>query len=589
MKKALSLAFSWFVLVSLMVGMAQSAPAGRSLGTITGTVRDNKGNPLAGALVSLLREGAKQVAKEARTDAKGNFIAKVLPGRYGIRAIATGFSEVVFSSVEVRASQELVYRFNLEPVGYGNTLPERRRDRDDVKWVLRNAQTRRSIFQVDEGEDPTIAAVTGANDRTIADDSQMETAPTGPAESSKSESRVRPHGVLETYFAGNTLAPSYTGVNFAVATPISDHVELIFSGQTGTGDAPQRVEATTRIRAGNRHRVGLTASGLRFESPVWTSRANDQDELRGQVSLRAVDEWIVRDGIVIVLGLDYSRFIGAGGAHAFTPRVGVQYDVNARTRVKAAFASGGEEDGIQSVATFEDEQVVFRNNANAFRPIAFVDGEAVLERSHRLEFGIERVLDNNSNVEATAFFDTTTGRGVGLLSFPATAFSGSSGDAFMHVANQQGSSRGIRLVYTRRLNRVWTASAGYAFGRGQQLSASGFSTPAELFENGFFQTGALQLAAGFDTGTHVRTILRFSPEATVFAIDPFAGRLGVYDPSLSIQVTQDLPTFGLPVRAEAVLDARNLLDAQVSSENGDVLTFVGNNRRSVRGGISVRF
>ena len=89
----------------------------------------------------------------------------------------------------------------------------------------------------------------------------------------------------------------------------------------------------------------------------------------------------------------------------FTPRFGVQYDANARTRVKAAFASGGDEDGIQSVATFEDEQVVFRSQA--MRPVAFIDGQAVLERSHRLEFGIERVLDNTSNIEATAFFDTT--------------------------------------------------------------------------------------------------------------------------------------------------------------------------------------
>jgi hypothetical protein len=87
----------------------------------------------------------------------------------------------------------------------------------------------------------------------------------------------------------------------------------------------------------------------------------------------------------------------------------------------------------------------------------------------------------------------------------------------------------------------------------------------------------------------VRTVFRFSPEATVFAIDPFAGRLGVYDPSLSIQVTQDLPSFGLPVRAAAILDARNLLDAQIASENGEFMTFVGNSRRSVRGGISVRF
>jgi len=126
------------------------------------------------------------------------------------------------------------------------------------------------------------------------------------------------------------------------------------------------------------------------------------------------------------------------------------------------------------------------------------------------------------------------------------------------------------------------ASAGYSFGRGQRLSAEGFSNPAEIFNNGFFQTGALQLAAGFHTGTQVRTVLRFSPDATVFAIDPFAGRLGVYDPSLSIQVTQELPSFGLPVRAEAVIDARNLLDAQASTENGEVLTQVGTGRRSVR-------
>ncbi|HET7114826.1 MAG TPA: carboxypeptidase-like regulatory domain-containing protein [Pyrinomonadaceae bacterium] len=589
MRRALSLGLSWIALVSLMTSLAQAAPPSKSLATITGTVKDHKGNPLAGALVSLLREGAKHVVKEARTDDKGNFIAKVLPGRYGIRAIAAGFSEVVFSSVEVKASQELVYKFNLEPVGYGKTLPERRRDRNDVKWVLRSAQTRRSIFQVDGEEDSTVAAVKEAEAAAQAEaGSIMETAPTGPADASTSESKIRPHGVVETYFASNSYGASYPGLNFAFATPVSEHVELIFSGQTGLGDAPERVEATTRIRIGDRHRVGVTASGLSLDAPVWTSAVNAQNALRGQVSLRAVDEWIVRDGIVIVMGLDYSRFIGAGGAHALTPRFGVQYDVNARTRVKAAFASGGDEDGIQSVATFEDEQVVFRGSA--FRPVAFIDGQAVLERSHRLEFGIERVLDNNSNVEATGFFDTTSGRGVGLMSMPSTAFSGTAaGDAFLHVANQQGSSRGMRVVYTRRLNRVWTASAGYAFGRGQRLSASGFSTPGELFENGLFQTAALQLGAGFHTGTQVRTVLRFSPEATVFAIDPFAGRLGVYDPSLSIQVTQELPSFGLPVRAEAILDARNLLDAQASSENGDVLTFVGTNRRSVRGGISVRF
>ena len=588
MRTAFRLSLTVLALVSFVSNDALAGSSNRSFATITGTVRDNRGAPLAGALVSLVRvearEGAKLV-KHTTTDRNGNFIAKIVPGRYEIKANATGFTEVAFNSVDVKAQQELVYRFNLEPVGYGNTLPERRRDRDDVKWTLRSAQTKRSIFQVQEGEDSAIKAATESAEQT-ADAATMETASETPAGTS-SESRSKTHGVVESYFASSAYGSSYVGLNFAVATPISDRVELVFAGQTGPGEAPQRLEASTRFRVNARHRVGVTAAGARFATPVWTNKLNDLSDLHGQVSLRAVDEWIVRDGIVIVMGLDYSRFIGAGGAHAFSPRFGIQYDANARTRVKAAFASGGEEDGIQSVATFEDEQVVFRSQAE--RPVAFIDGQAVLERSHRLEFGVERVLDNSSNVEATAFFDTTSGRGVGLLSGPGSAFSGRAGDAFMDVADQQGSSRGIRVVYTRRLNRVWTASAGYAFGRGQQLPAEGFSTPAELFESGMFQTGALQVAGVFRSGTQVRTVLRFSPEATVFAIDPFAGRLGVYDPSLSIQVTQELPSFGLPVRAEAILDARNLLDAQTSNENGEILTFIGNGRRSVRGGISVRF
>jgi hypothetical protein len=583
MRRAISLSLSLLALTALAIDARAGSPKGSSLATITGSVRDNKGNPLAGALVSLMREGSRQTTKEAMTDSRGNFFTRVLPGRYGIKAIAVGFNAVIFASVEVRASQELVYRFNLEPVGAGNTLPERRRDRDDVKWTLRSAQSRRSIFQIQEGEDSAIKAATSET----AEATPLETAPESATETTD-KSRSKTHGVLESYFSSGAYSAPYAGVNFAVSTPVSDSVELIFTGQTGVGsEAPERFEATTRFRVGERHKVGVTGAGLKFGTPVWVNDKHNHSDLLGQMSMRAVDEWIVRDGIVIVLGLDYSRFIGNSGAHALTPRFGVQFDANARTRVKAAFASGGDEDGIQSIASFEDDQVVFRKQA--IRPIAYVDGQAVLERSHRLEFGVERVIDNSSNVEATAFFDTTSGRGVGFLSTPSSAFTGTAGEPFLGVANQQGSARGIRLVYTRRLNRVWTASAGYAFGHGQRLSPQGFTNPNDMFEGALFQTAALQLGAGFQTGTQIRTVLRFSPEATVFAIDPFAGRLGVYDPSLSIQVTQELPTFGLPLRAAAILDARNLLDVQASSDNGEVLTVVGNNRRSVRGGISVRF
>ena len=576
-----------------------------TLATITGAVVDNKGNPVSGAFISLLKDGANRVVKQTRSDAAGRFSTRISPGRYGIRAIAAGFSEVVFSAVEVRPSQELVYRFNLVPLGVGKTLPERRRDRDDVKWTLRAAQTRRSIFQVQQGQDVDIQAILGnppepnssgsepQSDAAAPDAVAQDTNSESSAGTSDTDSHTRIQGVVETYFAGNSYGPSYPGLNFAIAASPSDRIELVFAGQTAAGaSAPERFEATTNLRAGQRHRMGMSVGAVRFGAPLWASTDNvqannDQSGLRGQFSVRAIDEWIVRDGIVVVLGLDYSRFIGAGGARSLDPRIGIQYDVNARTRVKAAYAPGGDEGNIQSVADFEDTQVAFREAGK--RPIAFVDGRAVMDRSHRLEFGIERVIDNRSSLEGTAFFDTTSGRGVGLLSTPMTAFSGATGETFISVANQQGQSRGMRLVYTRRLSRMWTASAGYSFGRGQRLSSGDISQPTEIFESGFFQTAAFQLGADFGTGTNVRTVLRFSPNATVFAIDPFAGRLAVYDPSLSVQVTQELPSFGLPVRAEAVLDARNILDVQPSSENGEILTQLATGRRSVRGGISLRF
>jgi len=583
MKRGLGLVLSLVVFAALLSFAAPHALAGRTaLATITGSVKDNEGNALSGALVSLIKDGASGVIKFTRTGSDGRFSARIQPGRYAIRAIADGFNAVAFESVEVRASQALVYRFNLEPIGSGKTLPERRKDREDVRWILRSAQTRRSIFQAQEGADEDIKAALGIENATS--ETAAATGIQG-SEVSTTNAGRRATGVVESYFADNPYGQAYAGLNFAVSTPTTDNIELVFAGQTGLGpNAPERLEAIGRIRIGEHHRLGMSVGGMRLNSPL---AGAIEDRPLGQVSVRAIDEWIVRDGIVIVLGLDYSRFIGAGGAASFTPRLGIQFDANARTRLTAAYVPGGGEEHTQSVAGFEGTQVVFTDSGS--RPIAYIDGQAVMERSHRLEFGVERVIDNSSNVEATAFFDTTSGRGVGFLSTPLSVFSGTTGEALINVANQEGNSKGVRVVYTRRLSRHWTASAGYSFGQGQQLSSFDASSPSEVFTNGFFHTGALQLGAVFDTGTHVRTVLRFSPDATVFAIDPFAGRLGVYDPSLSIQVTQDLPSFGLPVRAEAVLDARNLLDAQAATENGEILTQLLSGRRSVRGGISVRF
>lgn len=556
-------------------------------GTINGSVHDSKGNPVAGAVISVVRAGASAVVKELRSSGDGSFIAKIAPGKYNLSAAAAGFDAVAFNDVDVRRSQQLYYRFNLTPLGAGRTLPERRSDRDSAKWRLRSSQSRRSILQVTE--DPsgstTVANTIDADDQATADSDATPDDSDIPV--IETHRRARTQGLIETYFnsSSNSRLANYSGLNFALFQPINDRLDLLFTGQWASNQVgSRRLDATARFRVNPRHRASLSMGAIQLGQQFLPPDATNS---LGQVSVRAVDEWVVRDGVVLVMGLDYARFTGLGSAMSVSPRFGVQMDANANTRIKLSFAPAGHENETEYVGGFEGNGAAFRNPDG--QAIALVDGQAVLERSHRLEFGVERILDDASSIEVTGFFDTFSGRGVGLMAAPLSAFEGPEAGALERTAQQDGNARGVRVVYSRRISHIFSASAGYSIGRGQKLSPEGIEDPADLFENGYFQTAAAQFSADLDTGTRIRTVFRFSPGATVFAIDPFAGRLAVYDPSLSILVTQELPTFGLPVRAEAILNARNILDYQSAAADGTTRLSLNANRRLLRGGILVRF
>ncbi len=151
----------------------------------------------------------------------------------------------------------------------------------------------------------------------------------------------------------------------------------------------------------------------------------------------------------------------------------------------------------------------------------------------------------------------------------------------------------MRITYTHRFNDYMSASAGYSFGAGERFSDLPLATlsPDHLFSRGFFQVASAKLDLDFteQTGTRISTVVRLSPSAVVFAIDPFAGRMSVYDPNINIYITQDLPSFGLPLRWQAVVDIRNLLDQLNGTEDGSVQLLATRTRRCIRGGISFRW
>lgn len=537
------------------------------LGIIKGIVRDDGGSPIADATVAIFRVGTAKVLKEVRSAADGSFLAKILPGTYTILAVAQGYNPVTLNSVEVNGSAQLTYGFKLERAGSGNTLPEKRLDRNNPKWVIRSAQTGRSIYQNTEDDSPAAENTSATADAN--------------AEADEASGKRISQSFAETYFAG-TERGSYAGVNFATLMPVSENVELVLAGQTGVGrNAPQRFEARTKFRANDDHQLRLSTS----VGYLGSIAIEKEDRSLGQFSLQALDEWKVREGIVVVLGFDYSKFMGAGSDFSLSPRLGLQYDIDAKTRFRTAYTSHAEDRTWSKAIDLEDAQVIFREPV-AIEDLVMESGKPQMNKSRRLEFGIERVLDNNSSVEANVFFDTTLGRGVGLSNLP---FNSLGSDLAELTGNQQGNAQGLRLVYSRRLNGRFSTAAGYSLGNGQKLSEEGIKSPAELFQTAFFQSFFGQFEADLRTGTNVKTIFRFSPQATVFAIDPFQGRLAIYDPSLSVLITQSLPTLGLPFRAEAIVDARNLFDFQTGVAGDEGSLRINSQRRMLRGGILVRF
>lgn len=550
--------------VALVVGLATVVPAqAANLGVLRGVVRDQLGAPLVGASVAVF-DSASRNAKPIRstsTNSDGTFATHVAPGRYLLRAVASGFSSFE-ARARVAANQETV----LDSIALrrANTLADRRRaeSSDPYRNVVRSS--RGHVFHLDEA-DP---AADEAGDRSDV------------AALALTERDTSSHGVVQTLAISGlapSLAPSFV-TNFAIERRIAGS-DVIVAGQVGpSASAPQRFEARIARDLGDRHELELVAGYGRL------GLAGGTDPIDGvidQYSFQARDRWQLAGPIVIVYGLNVTMFGGAAHATAIVPRLGVELSPSQRTQVFARLTPASDLD--QSVRfDLETGAVTFRE-PDVPNVAAGDLSQATPDRSRRFEFGIGHEIDERSSVEVMAFVDSASGRGIGFLAIPAAG-----DDAQFRTGSLDGRSSGVRVLYTRRISQALTGSVGYSAGSGLRVDSAGLENPLDLFRSTRYQLLAGRLEAEFGTGTRVAAVYRFSPHAVVFAIDPFAGRFGATEPSASFFVTQQLPMPDfLPGQWEAIVDVRNAFDSVPGSEDGEVLLV--DYGRLVRAGLSFRF
>ena len=569
--------------------VVEAAPV---LATVAGTVRDEAGKPLIGAVVTLLEPHSRgRELQRVTTDLKGRFTAAAAPGAYRLRATADGFSSML-TRISLDRADRVTYDIALRR---SNTLVQKRGDSDDYRWIARSAPRQVLNFRPDaaEGRMVTIDPTMG----TVRSDSFTRRQPTF-------------HGItqfLTSRSASSSGGPHFFGFNFAIAGSLDGNIEMALIGQRGTGQlAPQRLTAIASLRTSDRHQVtasvgyGQTLLGapIRHDkrpSPAGLERGSTPTML-DQVSVATVGEWQAGPRLLLIYGLDYSGFVGSASRQqdSILPQLAIRYSPLGSLSLNAAVIPGRLR-SRQSAEEFRTEDI--RANFDLTAPEVAFNGTPQLDRSRRYEAGIEKVFgDGRSAIEASAFYDLISGHGVGVMALPL-AVSPEMEKAFQQIAHRvtamNGAARGGRFLFRHHLGNRLTATVGYSAGSGTQVRPGSVEslTPARLFRNSLFQvtTGGLDLDLSDRTGTRVSTVVRLSPSTVVFAIDPYAGRMGVYDPNINIYVTQELPSFGLPVQWQAIVDLRNLLNQTTSVEDGTIQLLATRTSRTIRGGLAFRW
>src|SRR5262245_27111902 len=107
---------SWFRVMALVVAMACTATAtasAQSVGTISGTVKDESGAARPGDVVTARNQGTGAV-RELGTDGEGHYVIALLPiGTYTLTASMTGFRNVEKADVTLTVQQSLTLDFGL--------------------------------------------------------------------------------------------------------------------------------------------------------------------------------------------------------------------------------------------------------------------------------------------------------------------------------------------------------------------------------------------------------------------------------------------------------------------------------------------
>ena len=520
------------------------ASAAGDLASISGRVHDTSGSPIVGALVIVVAASPVIPERVALTDKNGSFsVPNLFAGQYSVKISMPQFLPAMKQGIQLNAGATTVLTVNLQ-----NALDVVRRvvsreksESDDIVWTLRSSRSTQPVLR-------------------IADDSHKQ-------EQSRVPSTSDYSGYFQVYSKSVDTSSGTTqgvGSQFSVKVPLDANSNVTVRGQYNEAPMqPRGFGATYQFVPAVHHKaeVGMNVrQGALFADPVQVDSARE-------VQLQYGEDFQWSDHLVFNYGAEGGRAGTIMGASYLRPRFGVSWVPNVRTTFSAGTSS-------QAPAAPDDPV----RGKEYFDRTLYVP--PALERYSHTEVGLTRIVSDNLEVSAAVFRDRTATEAL-FVSSP----DGRPSVLILDTSNLP--SEGIRFHLNRQF-RNFEAGVGYTSVTGIGVDTN---APPEMINNQLarrhIQMVAVRFKAKVDaTQTEITTVYRWTSAASISRLDPYQRLIEYNDPSLSVSVAQNIPTWRvLPGKVQAILDARNLLDQCLGAQRVQY----GQYPRLVKGGISIRF
>ena len=460
-------------------------------GGIQGTVSDDHGAPLVGAMVSALGS----TTAFAVTDPRGRFDLRSLPpGAYLVRAHMGGFIPSRARIVEVMPAGSAVSTISLHRAGPGMAgtsglsepavpvmtagfaaspdsstvdTEESADDHSETAWRLRHVK--RSVLK-----DTTIQGQ-------VADDDSADPSfqPQGGSIFGRAvESSMR--------FASMFSDLPITGQINLLTTSAFDNPLQLFSADglshnvayvsigapAGRGDLAVRGAMTqgdvaswilagsyvTRAAARHAYRMGMLYSMQRYDGGNPVALAAVTDGMRNVGAMYGFDHWTVSRALSIDYGAGYARYDYVEGAQLFSPRLSATVTPVSRVRLHASasrqmLAPGAEEFLPPTEGVWLPPERTFSSLSVASRFRA--------ERSDHYEVGIEHDLTSTDVVGFRTFYQSVDDQLVTLFGMRAPDGNGAELGHYYTANSGSFEGRGWGVTYSHDVTRRVQGSIDY--------------------------------------------------------------------------------------------------------------------------------